>query len=1156
MTHAFIKKAGVKTEEEFYRKYPTEEAFFKDHPTLKTAQYQQYGQGGKVQVAAYDLYEHGGPTQPHGVYWDGQRYRKATGSTDQGGSFSQYGGPIQPVKVAAYDMYENGGFLAPAPANYRQYKDGGKTAVRKEVIPPGARIIGYADYDVPYISYPGDTLTDNQIHAARNNRMGPNSNPSVYNKEGMSIYKPSKKDIDKMNNAGYNLHDINRIGMYGFEEIPAPNTYIDHDAFNPSLYRDGGIHIKPENRGKFNATKKATGKTTEELTHSSNPVTRKRAIFAQNAKHFKHEYGGPLNKFLNGGIAMQDNPDMETQVPQQPYGPPQAPYTPPPTGLYQDMTDPNNMSMPGTAQQDATWRAGMTDEQAQANINAGSTQPLTAPVQHRRPIGNGYNNLLGAGLMAASFYNDKKSQRDLSAFTRGQGMSSNVFGASAMNTAGNKGDYTANDGYFRPSQNTPAKPIAYGRYGGQYADGGMVGLYDDYNDYIKNEWPSIYKESNPGFDISTARRRTLPANDVMDFQPEQPSYAPTTMSGAAMYSAAPQPMQQRAQQGNWHTDEDTNYSIDAVRAEFGGYIEGVNGNSPNVNSRWNVKAPGGMYGIDPAPDPYQYKRTLQESDNPDIIVEKQEAILGDFNGDGTQALMKVDTGTHASGNDQGINVPDNAFVFSDTKALKIKDKELLKNFNQSKPKTPAQIAKQYDLQKFTSTINNPKSDNTSRKTAQLMIDNYTTKLGQLAALQEGMKEQKDLHNRAKLSKFGGYADGGEVYNGNVKKMNPDGTIDHNYYEGSGKGTAKGKGRVIPKGYRKGEGNFRFDQTAADPYTGNIPGVGGWDNVEDGSVPGTDAGSPTPNNMNTLSIGDNIGTTQSGSTQPTGSGQENRKQGPRFDYSTPDKFAIANSLYNAANLHKYMPWEAPVSAVTPDVVFMDPTRALAANSEQANSAQQVAALSGNNKAARANSSAIQGQGAVGAANIIGDYNNRNVAIANQAGEQYANITNQLLQQKAARANRLYQGTVTANQQYDNSSRDARADIIGQYSNAYKNRAAKDSINQTNQYYYLDNQDRITFRTPDDETAYRALMSNRGVTGNNYEQVKAEIEKAMAAGFDEEDAYQLVTKNTRKERTSYDKNNNVKSKSVTQTKNNQYGGYTHSPLAKFFRNKEGK
>jgi hypothetical protein len=53
-----------------------------------------------------------------------------------------------------------------------------------------------------------------------------------------------------------------------------------------------GIHIKPENRGKFNATKKATGKTTEELTHSSNPVTKKRAIFAQNAAKWHHADAG------------------------------------------------------------------------------------------------------------------------------------------------------------------------------------------------------------------------------------------------------------------------------------------------------------------------------------------------------------------------------------------------------------------------------------------------------------------------------------------------------------------------------------------------------------------------------------------------------------------------------------------------------------------------------------------------------------------------------------------------------------------------------------------------------------------------------------------------------------------------------------------------
>lgn len=66
------------------------------------------------------------------------------------------------------------------------------------------------------------------------------------------------------------------------------------------------IHINPENKGKFNATKKATGKTTEELTHSKNPVTKKRAIFAQNASRWN-------KKELGGEIDVQDylsNPDQ------------------------------------------------------------------------------------------------------------------------------------------------------------------------------------------------------------------------------------------------------------------------------------------------------------------------------------------------------------------------------------------------------------------------------------------------------------------------------------------------------------------------------------------------------------------------------------------------------------------------------------------------------------------------------------------------------------------------------------------------------------------------------------------------------------------------------------------------------------------------------
>lgn len=80
----------------------------------------------------------------------------------------------------------------------------------------------------------------------------------------------------------------------------------------PILANGSGIHIKKENRGKFTETKKRTGKTTEELTHSKNPLTRKRAIFAQNAKKWKHKDGGEVHK-PNGHRSILDNGWFKTK---------------------------------------------------------------------------------------------------------------------------------------------------------------------------------------------------------------------------------------------------------------------------------------------------------------------------------------------------------------------------------------------------------------------------------------------------------------------------------------------------------------------------------------------------------------------------------------------------------------------------------------------------------------------------------------------------------------------------------------------------------------------------------------------------------------------------------------------------------------------------
>jgi hypothetical protein len=135
-----------------------------------------------------------------------------------------------------------------------------------------------------------------------------------YYANGGQFTRPYSLPEDSFKQGGNNLH--NSVYASSMEQYPAVYEYggpMSHfyasNVEEPATigkdlaYNNGGtmnpIHINPENKGKFNATKARTGKTTEELTHSSNPLTRKRAIFAQNASRWNHQYGGYM--FAEGG---------------------------------------------------------------------------------------------------------------------------------------------------------------------------------------------------------------------------------------------------------------------------------------------------------------------------------------------------------------------------------------------------------------------------------------------------------------------------------------------------------------------------------------------------------------------------------------------------------------------------------------------------------------------------------------------------------------------------------------------------------------------------------------------------------------------------------------------------------------------------------------
>ena len=124
-------------------------------------------------------------------------------------------------------------------------------------------------------------------------------------------------------------------------------------------------------------------------------------------------------------------------------------------------------------------------------------------------------------------------------------------------------------------------------------------------------------------------------------------------------------------------------------------------------------------------------------DEANIEAERNEMVhMPDDSG--MSALYKVGGKRHSEGGTP-LNVPEDSFVFSDTRAMTIKNKEILKQFGETSPKTPADIAKKYDINKYRKVLLDVDSDKIQKDTAERMIGNNNIMLGKLALVQESMK---------------------------------------------------------------------------------------------------------------------------------------------------------------------------------------------------------------------------------------------------------------------------------------------------------------------------------------------------------------------------------------------------------------------------------
>lgn len=183
------------------------------------------------------------------------------------------------------------------------------------------------DFAGPHRSYPIPTKADAR-DALR--LAGLHGNESVRRKV-LAKYPSLKAFGGSLFNdvVGNNFNQSFTQGIQGmFQQEPEQTVQA------ASIAKDGGgIHIKKKNRGKF--TEYCGGKVTEACIrrgkNSSNPTTRKRATFAQNARNW-NAFGGWLNTqggdftngvtFIDEGGSHEENPYQGIQIGVDPEGAP------------------------------------------------------------------------------------------------------------------------------------------------------------------------------------------------------------------------------------------------------------------------------------------------------------------------------------------------------------------------------------------------------------------------------------------------------------------------------------------------------------------------------------------------------------------------------------------------------------------------------------------------------------------------------------------------------------------------------------------------------------------------------------------------------------------------------------------------------------------
>jgi hypothetical protein len=149
-----------------------------------------------------------------------------------------------------------------------------------------------------------------------------------------------------------------------------------------------------------------------------------------------------------------------------------------------------------------------------------------------------------------------------------------------------------------------------------------------------------------------------------------------------------------------------------------------------------IRSPGAFYQAGGA-----VNQTLSPVDRSHANIEAEQGETAVVGNKGKLKQYKIGGKPHSQGGTP-LSVPDGTFIFSNTRKLKMGGpilEEFGKSANTRKKYTPAELAKQYDLNHYQELMDNPNADPYTRRTAQLMLQNNQQKLAKLALYQEAMK---------------------------------------------------------------------------------------------------------------------------------------------------------------------------------------------------------------------------------------------------------------------------------------------------------------------------------------------------------------------------------------------------------------------------------